>query len=158
MNIPSQTGKLAVVTGANSGIGLETVRRLAAAGASVVLAVRSVAKGEAAARDIPGTTRVEQLDLASLASVAAFTDRLRADGHPVDLLVNNAGVMAVPARQTTADGFELQFGTNYLGPFGMRGQAGAARRSRRSRDTAAARLWEASVAFTGVTWAATQTA
>jgi NAD(P)-dependent dehydrogenase (short-subunit alcohol dehydrogenase family) len=305
MNIPSQTGKLAVVTGANSGIGLETARRLAAAGASVVLAVRSVAKGEAAARDIPGTTRVEQLDLASLASVAAFTDRLLADGRPVDLLVNNAGVMAVPARQTTADGFELQFGTNYLGhfaltglllplltlapaprvtslssgthwfgrinlddlqsersysansayaqsklamlmfagelqrrsdaagwgllsnaahpgatrtnlqvsgptlgtgrtdmglgsrlmmrfpgmwqnvdtgalptlfaatspaatpdgyygpdgPFGMRGQAGAARRSRRSRDTAvAASLWEASVAFTGVTWAATQTA
>jgi NAD(P)-dependent dehydrogenase (short-subunit alcohol dehydrogenase family) len=119
LSIPSQTGKLAVVTGANSGVGLETARRLALAGASVILAVRTPAKGHAAARDIPGSTSVEELDLASQASVAAFADRLLAAGRPVDLLINNAGVMAVPTRQTTADGFELQFGTNYLGHFAL---------------------------------------
>ena len=117
--IPSQSGRLAVVTGANSGVGQETARRLAAAGADVVLAVRTPAKGAEAARRIPGSTRVEELDLAGLASVAAFADRLLTSGRPVDLLINNAGVMAVPTRQTTADGFELQFGTNYLGHFAL---------------------------------------
>jgi NAD(P)-dependent dehydrogenase (short-subunit alcohol dehydrogenase family) len=134
MEIPSQAGKLAVVTGANSGVGLETARRLALAGASVVMAVRSVPKGLAAAAaagltvasagptDSPATSGqvfVEQLDLASLASIAAFADRMMAAGRPIDMLINNAGVMAVPSRQTTSDGFELQFGTNYLGHFAL---------------------------------------
>lgn len=119
MTIPTQAGKLAVVTGANSGVGLEAARRLALAGADVILAVRTPAKGVAAARLISGVTRVEELDLASLASVSAFAERLLTAGRPIDLLINNAGVMAVPARQTTADGFELQFGTNYLGHFAL---------------------------------------
>ena len=121
-SLPSQAGRLAVVTGANSGVGLETARRLAAAGAEVVLAVRTPAKGVSAARQIAGSTRVEELDLASLASVAALADRLLAAGRPLDLLINNAGVMAVPERRTTADGFELQFGTNYLGHFALTGR------------------------------------
>ena len=119
MDIPSQAGKLAVVTGANSGVGRETARRLAAAGATVVMAVRSVAKGQAAAREIAGEVEVLPLDLASLDSVAGFASGLVSAGRPVDLLINNAGVMAVPSRQTTVDGFELQFGTNYLGHFAL---------------------------------------
>ncbi|GIH22258.1 oxidoreductase [Acrocarpospora phusangensis] len=122
--VPDQTGKLVVVTGANSGTGKEAVRRLAAAGARVVMAVRTPAKGERArdeilARHPHAQLEVRRLDLADLASVAAFADRLTADGVPLDLLVNNAGVMAVPTRMTTADGFELQFGSNYLGPFAL---------------------------------------
>ena len=110
---------LAIVTGANSGIGLETARTLASSGYTVVLAVRSPERGRAAAAGLSGDVRVAPLDLASLASVSAFARRLRQDGRPVDLLINNAGVMAVPARHTTADGFELQFGTNYLGHFAL---------------------------------------
>ncbi|MFE9689952.1 SDR family oxidoreductase [Micromonospora sp. NPDC005806] len=125
--VPDQSGQLAVVTGANSGIGLETARRLAAAGAEVILAVRNTGKGSAAAADLragtPGVRlRVEELDLSRLASVADFAGRLTAHGRPVDLLVNNAGVMAVPTRHTTADGFELQFGTNHLGHFALTGR------------------------------------
>ena len=101
IEVPSQTGKLAVVTGANSGIGLETARRLALAGADVVLAVRSVDKGKGAADDIratapDSTVSVSALDLASLASIEAFAASMLGDGRPVDLLINNAGVMAVP--------------------------------------------------------------
>ncbi|WP_035805149.1 SDR family oxidoreductase [Kitasatospora mediocidica] len=122
--VPDQSGRLAVVTGANSGIGFETARRLALAGAEVVLAVRDGAKGEAAAelirRDAPdAVVSVGALDLSSLESVAAFAGLLADRGAPVDLLVNNAGVMAVPTRHSTADGFELQFGTNYLGHFAL---------------------------------------
>jgi NAD(P)-dependent dehydrogenase (short-subunit alcohol dehydrogenase family) len=122
--VPDQTGRLAVVTGANSGTGKEAARRLAAAGAHVVMAVRTVAKGEAARADIlaahPGARlEVRRLDLADLETVRDFAERLTADGVPLDLLVNNAGVMAPPARMTTADGFELQFGSNYLGPFAL---------------------------------------
>jgi len=108
------------VTGGSDGIGLEVATRLAAAGAEVVLPVRSRAKGEAAVerirRTAPGA-RVElaDLDLGSLASVAALGEQLRGDGAPVHLLVNNAGVMTPPTRQTTADGHELQLGTNHLG-------------------------------------------
>ncbi|MEU5564473.1 SDR family oxidoreductase [Micromonospora musae] len=125
--VPDQSGRLAVVTGANSGLGLETARRLAAAGAEVILAVRDVRKGDLAADDIRATTaaarlRVEQLDLSRLASVADFAHRLTAHGRTLDLLVNNAGVMAVPTRHTTADGFELQFGTNHLGHFALTGR------------------------------------
>jgi NAD(P)-dependent dehydrogenase (short-subunit alcohol dehydrogenase family) len=122
--VPDQTGKLIVVTGANSGTGKEATRRLAAAGAHVVMAVRTVTKGEQARDEIlarhPGARlEVRRVDLADLASVKEFTDGLIAAGRPVDVLINNAGVMAPPARMTTADGFELQFGSNFLGPFAL---------------------------------------
>jgi NAD(P)-dependent dehydrogenase (short-subunit alcohol dehydrogenase family) len=113
VSIPDQTGRTAVVTGANSGLGLATARALAAAGAHVVLAVRDVAKGEAA--DVPGDVEVRRLDLADLESVRGFADAWTGD---LDLLVNNAGIMAVPAG-VTVDGFELQFGTNHLGHFAL---------------------------------------
>jgi NAD(P)-dependent dehydrogenase (short-subunit alcohol dehydrogenase family) len=127
-SVPDQAGKLIVVTGANSGTGREAARRLAAAGATVVMAVRTVAKGERARAEIlaeiqagpPGARLdVRRVDLADLASVREFADGLRAEGTPVDVLINNAGVMAPPDRMTTADGFELQFGSNYLGPFAL---------------------------------------
>jgi NAD(P)-dependent dehydrogenase (short-subunit alcohol dehydrogenase family) len=123
-DVPDQTGRLAVVTGANSGTGREAARRLAEAGAHVVMAVRTVAKGEAARAEIlaahPGASlEVRRIDLADLATVREFADRLSGDGIPLDLLVNNAGVMVPPTRMTTADGFELQFGSNYLGPFAL---------------------------------------
>ena len=122
--VPDQTGTLAVVTGANSGTGKEAAMRLAAAGARVVMAVRTIAKGEAAKAEILAAhpharLEVRRLDLADLASVQDFADGLVADGTPIDLLVNNAGVMTPPTRFTTADGFELQFGSNYLGPFAL---------------------------------------
>ena len=122
--VPDQAGKLVVVTGANSGTGREATRRLAGAGAHVVMAVRTIAKGERAREEIlaehPGALlEVRRIDLADLASVAEFAHGLIADGTPVDLLVNNAGVMAPPTRMTTADGFELQFGSNFLGPFAL---------------------------------------
>ncbi len=122
--VPDQTGKYVVVTGANSGTGKEAARRLAAAGARVVMAVRTVAKGEAARAEIladhpEALLEVRRLDLADLGSVRAFADALVADGVPLDVLVNNAGVMNPPDRMLTADGFELQFGTNVLGPFAL---------------------------------------
>jgi len=122
--VPDLAGKIAVVTGANSGTGKEAARRLAGAGAHVVLAVRTPAKGEQARTEIladrPGArVEVRRVDLADLASVEAFADGLIADGTPLDLLLNNAGVMAPPTRMTTADGFELQFGSNFLGPFAL---------------------------------------
>ena len=116
-DIPDQSGRVAVVTGANSGLGLVIARELARAGANVVLAVRNVEKGEQAASDIDAGARVEQLDLAELASVRAFAERV---GGEFDLLVNNAGVMA-PPRRVTADGFESQIGTNHLGHFALTG-------------------------------------
>jgi NAD(P)-dependent dehydrogenase (short-subunit alcohol dehydrogenase family) len=126
IEVPDQTGRLAVVTGANSGIGLEAARRLAAAGAAVVLAVRNAGKGAAAVEDIRGShpdadVTVEALDLSSLASVRAFAAVMAERGRSVDLLVNNAGIMAVPKREVTEDGFELQLGTNYLGHFALTG-------------------------------------
>jgi NAD(P)-dependent dehydrogenase (short-subunit alcohol dehydrogenase family) len=122
--VPDQAGKLVVVTGANSGTGKEATRRLAAAGAHVVMAVRTVTKGEQAREEIlarhPGSRlEVRRVDLADLASVKEFADGLIAAGRPVDVLINNAGVMAPPTRMTTADGFELQFGSNFLGPFAL---------------------------------------
>ena len=114
-DIPSQAGRTAVVTGANSGLGLETARALAAAGAHVVLAVRDVARGEQAAAALTGDVEVRRLDLADLTSVRAFAAAWSGD---LDVLVNNAGIMAVPEART-ADGFELQFGTNHLGHFAL---------------------------------------
>jgi NAD(P)-dependent dehydrogenase (short-subunit alcohol dehydrogenase family) len=116
--IPDQTGRVAVVTGGNSGIGKEAARELARAGATVVIASRDTAKGEKAVNDIGGASvRVEELDLADLDSVRAFADRAEV---PIDLLINNAGVMA-PPRRLTKDGFESQFGTNHLGHFALTG-------------------------------------
>ena len=122
--VPDQAGKLIVVTGANSGTGREATRRLAASGARVVMAVRTVAKGEQAraeivARQPDAQLEVRRVDLADLGTVKEFADGLIADGTPVDVLINNAGVMAPPTRMTTADGFELQFGSNFLGPFAL---------------------------------------
>jgi NAD(P)-dependent dehydrogenase (short-subunit alcohol dehydrogenase family) len=114
-DLPSQKGRIFIITGANSGIGLPTARALAVAGAHVVLAVRDVTKGETAAASIPGDTEVRCLDLADLASVRAFADAWQGD---VDVLINNAGVMRTPERRT-ADGFELQIGTNHLGHFAL---------------------------------------
>jgi NAD(P)-dependent dehydrogenase (short-subunit alcohol dehydrogenase family) len=122
-DIPSQTGKLAVVTGANSGIGWNTALELARAGAKVILAVRTPEKGEDAVNRIKrelgqANVRYEILNLADLESVRSFASRINA-GPKLDLLVNNAGVMAIPRRQQTVDKFEMQFGTNYLGPFAL---------------------------------------
>jgi NAD(P)-dependent dehydrogenase (short-subunit alcohol dehydrogenase family) len=124
-DIPSQSGKIAVVTGANSGLGLATARELARAGARVVAAVRDVPKGEAAANQIravvpEASLQVSKLDLGDLASVREFADRLAAEQDRVDLLINNAGVMA-PPRRATVDGFESQFGINHLGHFALTG-------------------------------------
>ncbi len=123
-DIPDQHGRRAVVTGATGGLGYEIALALAGAGAEVVLAGRNAAKGRDALARIgaahPGAAvRFELLDLASLASVAAFAERLAGEGRPLDLLVNNAGVMSYPTRRTTSDGFEAQFGTNHLGHFAL---------------------------------------
>jgi NAD(P)-dependent dehydrogenase (short-subunit alcohol dehydrogenase family) len=121
--LPSLSGTTAVVTGANSGIGWHTAARLAAAGAEVTLAVRNPEKGEKAAAEMraagPADVRVAELDLGSLASVERFAKEW---AGPLDLLVNNAGLMAPPRRHQTADGFELQFGTNHLGHFALTGR------------------------------------
>jgi NAD(P)-dependent dehydrogenase (short-subunit alcohol dehydrogenase family) len=124
-DVPGQHGRLAVVTGANTGLGFETAQVLAARGASVVLAVRDIEKGKHAAARIADTApganvRVQPLDLTSLDSIRAATDELRAKHPRIDLLINNAGVMFTP-KQTTRDGFELQFGTNHLGHFALTG-------------------------------------
>ena len=114
-DLPDLDGRTAVVTGANSGIGRAAARELARAGARVVLAVRDVGKGEAAAAGMPGAVETRALDLADLASIRAFADGWEGD---LDLLVNNAGIMAVPEGRTR-DGFELQIGTNHLGHFAL---------------------------------------
>jgi NAD(P)-dependent dehydrogenase (short-subunit alcohol dehydrogenase family) len=114
-DLPDLTGRTAVVTGASSGLGVVTARELARAGAHVVLAVRDVAKGERVAATISGDREVRRLDLADLASVRAFAEAWTGD---LDVLVNNAGIMAVP-QGTTADGFESQLGTNHLGHFAL---------------------------------------
>ena len=114
-DIPDLTGRSAIVTGANSGIGRAAAAALARAGARVVLAVRDTDKGRAAAATMPGETDVRRLDLASLASIREFAAAWEGD---VDLLINNAGVM-VPPFTRTEDGFELQFGTNHLGHFAL---------------------------------------
>jgi NAD(P)-dependent dehydrogenase (short-subunit alcohol dehydrogenase family) len=124
-DIPDQSGRTAVITGANTGLGYETAAALAAKGASVVLAVRNVGKGNEAAdrigAAIPGASvAVQELDLTSLESVRAAADHLRSHHDTIDLLINNAGVMFTP-KATTKDGFELQFGTNHLGHFAFTG-------------------------------------
>lgn len=122
--VPDQSSRTVVVTGANSGTGREAAERLAAAGAHVVLAVRNPEKGAIALAEITAahpeaSVEVRIVDLASLASVAAFTEGLERDLGRLDTLINNAGVMAPPRRFETEDGFELQMGSNYLGPFAL---------------------------------------
>ncbi|MDZ7731337.1 MAG: oxidoreductase [Natrialbaceae archaeon] len=123
-DIPDQSGRRVVITGANSGIGLEAARELARAGATVVMGCRSLERGEAAADDIRGSVatadiRLEELDLASLESVSSFAETVGSES--IDVLINNAGVMAIPRRETE-DGFEQQFGVNHLGHFALTGQ------------------------------------
>lgn len=119
-DVPDQHGRVAVVTGANTGLGFDTARVLAEHGASVVLAVRDLAKGRAAAARMPGDVTVQELDLTSLESVRAAAADLHTAHPRIDLLINNAGVMYTP-KQTTRDGFERQFGTNHLGHFALTG-------------------------------------
>ncbi len=124
ITVPDLSGQRALVTGASDGMGLGIATRLAAAGAEVLMPVRNPRKGEAASatirRAVPGANvSLHRLDLSSLESVAALGDTLREEGHPIHILINNAGVMTPPDRQTTADGFELQFGTNHLGHFAL---------------------------------------
>jgi NAD(P)-dependent dehydrogenase (short-subunit alcohol dehydrogenase family) len=124
-DIPDQTGRTAIITGANSGLGFRTAEALARAGAATVLACRDAGRGEAALErlrtavpEATGRVSLRSLDLADLDSVRAFA---AATTEPVDLLINNAGIMALPTRRTTAQGFEAQFGTNHLGHFALTG-------------------------------------
>jgi len=124
--IPSQAGKMVLVTGANSGIGYQAALELARHGAHVLLGCRSASKGltalERLRKEAPGAqAEVVELDMASLGSVRAFAEAYVGTGAPLDLLINNAGVMALPTRETTVDGFERQFGTNHLGHFALTG-------------------------------------
>lgn len=124
-DIPDQTGRVAVITGSNTGLGFETAAALAARGARVVLAVRNLEKGKDAEslirRRSPGAdVTLQELDLTSLDSIRSAAAQLRADHDRIDLLINNAGVM-YPPKATTKDGFELQFGTNHLGHFALTG-------------------------------------
>jgi len=122
--VPNQTGRTFIVTGSNSGTGKETAKRLAAAGARVIMAVRTPSKGEDAKSEILAAVpeaqlEVRRVDLADLASIREFSRAIIDEKVPVDVLVNNAGVMVPPKRVSTADGFELQFGSNFLGPFAL---------------------------------------
>ncbi|MFJ4831881.1 SDR family oxidoreductase [Streptomyces sp. NPDC088747] len=124
LTVGDLSGKLAVVTGASDGVGLSLAARLAAAGAEVVMPVRNPRKGEAALERIrqrhpEAALSLRDLDLSSLDSVAALGATLRGENRPIHILVNNAGVMTPPDRQTTTDGFELQFGSNHLGHFAL---------------------------------------
>ncbi len=124
--IPSQAGRRALVTGATSGIGYEAALALAGAGAEVVIAARDAGRAEDAARAIrrahPGAeVAFRLLDTARLASVRAFAEEWRAEARPIDILLLNAGIAAVPRREETEDGFERQFATNYLGHFALTG-------------------------------------
>jgi NAD(P)-dependent dehydrogenase (short-subunit alcohol dehydrogenase family) len=125
-DVPDQSGRTVVVTGANSGLGYDTAAVLAGRGAHVVLAVRNLDKGGEAADRIRAThpnavVSLQKLDLASLASVRAAAEQIRAEHPRIDLLINNAGLMYVPRRELTEDGFEMQFGTNHLGHFALTG-------------------------------------
>ena len=126
-DVPDQSGRVAIVTGANSGLGFDTAAVLADKGAHVVLAMRNLGKGNQAADRIKtkspnAVIAVQELDLTSLESVRKAADELRSTHPRIDLLINNAGVMYVPTRETTQDGFEMQFGTNHLGHFALTGQ------------------------------------
>jgi NAD(P)-dependent dehydrogenase (short-subunit alcohol dehydrogenase family) len=124
LQVPDLTGTRIVITGANSGLGFGLTGRLAGAGAEVIMAVRNETKGADAIarirqRQPDARLSLRPLDLAALASVTALGESLRAEGRPIDILINNAGIMAVPTRKLTEDGFELQFGSNHLGHFAL---------------------------------------
>lgn len=140
IHIPALTGRRAVVTGASDGMGSVIAARLARAGAEVVMPVRDRAKGNATADRIRSAVPearlvLRDLDLASLDSVAAFGEGMRADGDPVHILINNAGLMTPPERRTTVDGFELQWGTNHLGHVALFGALFPLLRDGRARVT-----------------------
>jgi NAD(P)-dependent dehydrogenase (short-subunit alcohol dehydrogenase family) len=120
--VPPQQGRRFVITGSNGGLGLETARILGSRGAEIVMACRNAEKAEAAARTVPGHDRgriqVRQVDVSDLASVHGLVDDLTAEGRPVDVLVNNAGVLGVP-HALSPDGVEMHFATNYLGHFAL---------------------------------------
>jgi NAD(P)-dependent dehydrogenase (short-subunit alcohol dehydrogenase family) len=123
-DIPDQSGRVAIVTGANTGLGYETALALAGAGAEVVVAARNAEKGAVAVERIRAAhpaakVSLSQVDLASLKDVADFADGITASHRKLDLLINNAGVMAPPSRTQTVDGFELQMGVNYLAHFAL---------------------------------------
>lgn len=125
-DIPDQHGRVAIITGANSGIGLEAARMLVRSGAHVVLACRNLEKAATALDDLKrsvpeASAEVLSLDLSELASIASFVEAFRSVHDRLDILVNNAGIMAIPRRET-ADGFEMQLGTNHLGHFALTGQ------------------------------------
>jgi NAD(P)-dependent dehydrogenase (short-subunit alcohol dehydrogenase family) len=125
-DIPDQSGRVAIVTGSNSGLGYDTAAALAEKGAHVVMAVRNLDKGNEAVERLKSASpnanvTLQELDLSSLASVRKAADEIRAAHPRIDLLVNNAGVMYVPKREATKDGFEMQFGTNHLGHFALTG-------------------------------------
>ena len=125
-DIPDQSGRVIVITGANSGLGLESSRILAAKGATIVMAVRSLDKGEKARDEIlagqpDASLDVMHLDVGDLSSVKEFASALKAKYDRLDILLNNAGLMAIP-RQETADGFEMQLGVNHLGHFALTGE------------------------------------
>ena len=138
--VPDLTGRRALVTGASDGLGLGLAERLVRAGAELVLPVRNPAKGEAAVRRLRAAVpdaviSTRPADLASLGSVAALADGLLSDGRPIDPLIANAGVMTPPVRTTTADGFELQLGTNHLGHLALVGRLLPLQSSSRARVT-----------------------
>lgn len=140
ITLPDLTGQRVLLTGGSDGMGLVMATRLAAAGADLILPVRNPAKGAAARERIlertPGAAvSLRELDLSSLASVAALGEALRADGEPIHVFLGNAGVMTPPTRQTTADGFELQFGTNHLGHAALVGHLMPLLRAGRARVT-----------------------
>ncbi|HEV7227414.1 SDR family oxidoreductase [Brevundimonas sp.] len=123
-DVPDQTGRFVIVTGGNGGTGFETAKVLATKGAEVLIAARDAKKGERAVQEIrrmtPGAqVRFERLDLSSQADVARFAEARRAEGRRIDVLINNAGIMALPKRQASADGHELQLATNFLGHFAL---------------------------------------
>ncbi|MCC3764520.1 SDR family oxidoreductase [Glycomyces sp. TRM65418] len=157
--VPDLSGKRALVTGASDGMGLGIAARLAAAGAEVVMPVRNQGKGENAIAEIRrGTPSAEvslrSLDLSSLESVAALGETLRAEGRPIHILVNNAGVMEPPNRQTTADGFELQFGTNHLGHFALVAHLMPLLRAGRARVTSqiSVAAWRGAINWDDLNW------
>ncbi|WFE29301.1 SDR family oxidoreductase [Solwaraspora sp. WMMD791] len=140
ITIPDLSGKRALVTGASDGMGLVIATRLAAAGAEVIMPVRNRRKGEAAMSVIRSTApradvSLRDLDLSSLASVTALSESLLTEDRPINILINNAGVMTPPQRQTTTDGHELQFGTNHLGHFALVGNLLPLLRAGRARVT-----------------------
>lgn len=155
VEVPDLSGKLAVITGGSDGIGFGLAGRLAAAGAEVILPVRNADKGSTAAEriraDAPGSVvRTSRLDLSSLQSVADFAGELCSEGRPVHILINNAGVMNPPTRQSTADGFELQWGTNHLGHFALTARLLPLLRAGRARVTTQSSI---AAAGNGINWA-----